>query len=104
MASEIGLDFGNERVTLVGMLHSLTKEQADWLRLANESPDGVYCGLSSGPAPAELVDGGCATFREVRKEFDHGLPGYRGAYTELWLVPTAYGLELLAVEQKRKGR
>lgn len=88
-------------------LYTLTERQADWLRRAAETEGGAFCGLTAGPEPRELVDGGAAEYRE------HSTQEHRAAWaghweagmytrTEYYLVPTPRGLELLAEDRARK--
>lgn len=80
------------------ILTSLTASQARWLRDARDTEGGVYVGLTAGPEPSELVEGSAATFREVPRM--GGTCGPRDPrpceWTDAYLVPTAYGLDLLA--------
>ncbi len=78
-------------------LYSLTLCQEKWLRDAANTEGGAYVGLTAGPEPDQLVDGGAATYREVRQ-----ISGSRGVHdskpcewSDMYLVPTTYGLELL---------
>ena len=80
------------------ILTSLTASQARWLRDARDTEGGAYVGLTAGPEPVELVEGSAAAFREVPRM--GGTCGPRDPrpceWTDTYLVPTAYGLDLLA--------
>lgn len=85
--------------TAAPVLYSLTQRQVQWLTSARDTAGGAYVGLTAGSVPYELVDGGAATFREVRQS-----SGTRSArdpspcqWTDTYLVPTEYGLELLRI-------
>jgi hypothetical protein len=87
-------------------LYGLTERQARRLKEARDAQGGAYCGLTSGPENSELVDGGAAEYRaETKTEQRAAWAGHweAGEYerTEYFLVPTAYGLELLAESEKR---
>jgi hypothetical protein len=78
-------------------LYSLTQRQAWWLTSARDTAGGAYVAITAGPEPYDLVDGGAAAFREVRQS-----SGARSVHdprpcewTDVYLVPTEYGLELL---------
>lgn len=83
-------------------LYSLTQEQARWLTDARDTDGGVYVGVTAGSAVFALVDGGAATYREVRQ-----CSGTRGVHdprpcewTDFYLVPTELGLELLRASRR----
>lgn len=79
-------------------IYSLSAEQASWLRdAADKAPRGAYVPVTGGRVATELVQGGAAEYRE-----EHQSSGTRGVHdarpcqwTDLYLVPTQYGLELL---------
>ena len=80
-------------------LYALTARQARLLRDASDEPGGCYIPLTSGTEYIELIEGGCATMREELQTSD--TPTAPGAsrmceWPDRYLVPTAYGLELLA--------
>lgn len=88
-------------------LYSLTQRQAVWIVDARDTTEGAYVPLTAGAEPYDLVEGGAATFREVRRS-----SGTRGPHdpspcewTDTYLVPTERGLELLrAYEQVTRVR
>lgn len=77
------------------MLYSLTGNQMDWLQRARDTEGGAYCGMGCGPEPGELVVGGAATYREVKEDRPGDWKTKPYTWTECYLVPTSYGLELL---------
>lgn len=86
-----------------GRLYSLTQRQARWLSDARDTEGGAYVGLVADSEPGELVEGGAATYREVRQS-----SGTRSVHdsrpcewTDMYIVPTEYGLELLRLRRER---
>lgn len=81
-------------------LHSLTRVQAALLRDAQEkAPKGVYIPITGCPGADELVGGGAAEYREERQTSTttRSVTDSRPCeWTDLYLVPTPRGLELLA--------
>lgn len=87
-----------------GGLYSLTFAQARWLMAARDTVGGAYVGVAAGKEPCELVDGGAATWREVRQ-----ISGTRSSndsrpcgWTDHYLVPTELGMHLLDAAQVRE--
>jgi len=83
-------------------LFSLTREQARLLREGANQLGGVFLGLCR--SDLGLFDGGCAeprhepTWHDTPKR-DHSGP--IGWLWEMFLVPTSYGLDLLAAAEAR---
>lgn len=74
-------------------IYSLTGRQARLLREAVEAgPSGVYVGISS--TDEGLIDGGAAAYRTGGTKSVHDSRPCE--WNENYLIPTAYGLELLA--------
>ncbi len=71
-------------------LYTLTQRQARWLADARDTEGGAYVPITAGCEPYDLVEGGAASFREVRKS-----SGTQSA-SDSYLMPTEHGLGLLA--------
>lgn len=84
-------------------LWSLTGEQARALREAAETPGGAYVPLTSrGDPMRELVAGGAAEYREEYRvgEATRSVHDPRPCeWTDYYIVPTAWGRELLAKDR-----
>ena len=86
-------------------LYTLSGEQARLLREAQAKPEGVNLSVCGTPGSGELIDGGAAAVRE-----EHRSGGTRSVHddrpcewTDLYLIPTAFGLELLAEHDRREA-
>lgn len=86
-------------------LYTLTQYQAEWLARARDTEGGVCVPITSGPEPGQLVEAGAATYREVEWTSDtwnlQGTGPCKG--TDIYLVPTEHGLELLDARKRMKG-
>ncbi len=87
-------------------LYSLSGMQEHWLKQARASAHGAYVGMTSGPHPDELVDGGAAEYYTITtNQYREAWAGHweAGYYdrADIYLIPTTHGLALLAESEKR---
>lgn len=89
-------------------VYSLSADSASLLREASQSPGGVYVPITGLRGnPDSLVESGLATYREVRQVSDtpRSVRDPRPCeWTDLYLVPTQEGLDMLAKHERMSSK